>query len=150
MTSPSAVLAALALGLALACGGGAGSGAGAGSSTGGATNPVCAAGTSTGAVQRPQFVRNIPSGQTGWFASPAVADLDHDGNNKLIAGYYSLFVYDPSGRKLAQADGNGSRIYAPFVVTDLDGDGTTEIVCGQGSLVYAYEWKAGGLHVKAG
>jgi hypothetical protein len=153
------VLCALSLGFAIACGGakgggsatspgGGGTGTG-GSSTGGATNPVCVAGISKGPVQRPQFVRNIP-GQTSWFASPVVADLDHDGNNKLIAGYYSLFVYDKTGKKLSQADGNGSRIYAPFVVTDLEGDGIMEIVCGQGSQVWAYEWKGGALHVKAG
>ena len=145
------ILGLLVLGSSLACGGGGGAaGPGGGSSTGGETNPVCAPGTSAGPVQRPQFVRNIASGQTGWFASPVVADLDHDGRSELVAGYYSLFVHDRDGRKLAQADGNGSRIYAPFVLTDLDGDGTTEIVCGQGAQVYAYEWKGGGLHVKAG
>jgi hypothetical protein len=92
----------------------------------------------------------VASGQTGWFASPVVADLDQDGNNELVAGYYSLFVYDTAGRKLAQADGNDSRIYAPFVVADLDGDGTLEIVCGQGRQVYAYEWRQGALQVKPG
>lgn len=48
------------------------------SSTGGQTHPVCAAGTGSGRVQAPEFVRNL-DGQTGWFASPIVADLDHDG-----------------------------------------------------------------------
>lgn len=144
------------LGLSLlACGGGGGGGGSSsgsddgGSSTGGETNPVCAEGTSTGPVQAPQFVRNIP-GQTGWFASPVVADLDGNGQNELIAGYYSLFVYDRNGTQLARANGNGSRIYAPFVVTDLEGDGTREIVCGQGRNVYAYEWWNGTLRVKAG
>jgi len=134
----------------LACGGASSGGHnGGGSSTGGATNPVCVAGTSAGAVQRPQFVRNIP-GQTGWFASPVVVDLNHDGHKKLIAGYYSLFVYDSAGVLLSQADGNGGRIYAPFVVTDLEGDGIYDIICGQGKQVYAYEWRNNALHLKAG
>jgi hypothetical protein len=122
---------------------------GGGSSTGGEINAVCTAGTSSGEVQRPQFVRNI-SGQTSWFASPVVIDLNGDGHNELVAGYYSIFVYDRNGALLSRADGNGSRIYAPFIVTDLEGDGIYEIVCGQGKNVYAYEWRDNALHIKSG
>ena len=35
-------------------------------------------------MRRPEFVRNL-AGQTSWFASPVVADLDGDGENELIA-----------------------------------------------------------------
>lgn len=120
-----------------------------GSSTGGQTNPVCTAGTGSGRVQAPVFVRNL-DGQTGWFASPIVADLDDDGSNELIAAYYTLYVYDDQGRLLDSAPGNGSRIYAPHVVTDLEGDGIFEIACGQGHQLYVYEWYGRSLHVKAG
>ena len=122
---------------------------GSGSSTGGLTNPVCTAGISTGEVQRPVFVRNLP-GQTSWFASPVVADMDGDGSKELITAYYTLYVYDASGRLLDSAPGNGSRIYAPHVVTDLEGDGVYEIVAGQGSEVYAYEWRNKKLIIKPG
>ena len=122
---------------------------GSGSSTGGLTNPVCTAGISTGEVQRPVFVRNLP-GQTSWFASPVVADMDGDGSKELITAYYTLYVYDASGRLLDSAPGNGSRIYAPHVVTDLEGDGIYEIVVGQGSEVYAYEWRNKKLIIKPG
>jgi hypothetical protein len=118
-----------------------------GSATGGLTNPVCVAGASAGAVQAPVFVRNI-RGQTGWYASPVVADLDHDGSNEIVAAYYTLYVYDATGKLLDSAEGNGSRIYAPHVVTDLEGDGITEIVVGQGHEVYAYEWRDRSLHLK--
>ena len=40
--------------------------------------PVCDTGSSGGAVQAPVFVRNL-TGQTSWFASPIIADLDGDG-----------------------------------------------------------------------
>jgi hypothetical protein len=144
--------------LATACSGGSGVATGGnaggvtgGSSTGGETNPVCTAGSSSGAVQRPVFVRNIP-GQTSWYASPVVADLNGNSGRRIIASYYSLYVYDSNGNLLDRADGNGGRIYAPCVVTDLEGDGTTEIVCGQRHQVYAYEWvkTTNKLRIKAG
>jgi len=119
-----------------------------GSSTGGLTNPVCVPGASAGKVQAPVFVRNVPSGETGWFASPIVSDLGEKGAKKIIAAYYTLFVYDANGNLLDQAKGNGSRIYAPHVVTDLEGDGIYDIVVGQGKQVFAYEWVNGGLHLK--
>jgi FG-GAP-like repeat len=112
-----------------------------GSATGGLANPVCTVGTSAGPVHAPVFVRNIPSGETGWFASPVVSDLgDPASGQKIVAAYYTLFVYDASGSLLDSAAGNGSRIYAPHVVTDLEGDGVYEIVVGQGDEVIAYEW----------
>ncbi len=140
---------------ATGCGGGSGSGGSSstgefdGSSTGGERNPVCRVGQSGGEVRRPEFVRNL-AGQTSWLASPVVADLDHDGENELIAAYYSLYAFTPSGNLIDRADGNGSRIYAPHVVVDLEGDGTVEIVCGQGRQVYAYEWRNRQFSVKAG
>ncbi len=121
-----------------------------GSSTGGQTNPVCRAGTSPGGVQAPVFVRNLAA-QTGWFASPAVADLNRDGAKELVVATYSIRVYGADGKLLDSVDGNGKRIYAPHVVADLEGDGTVDIVFGQGSPVYAYEWLPGhGLHLKTG
>jgi hypothetical protein len=127
---------------------GTGSGVG-GSTTGGARNPVCTVATSAGEVQAPSFVRNIP-GQTSWYASPVVQDLDGDGSNELIAGYYSLFVYDSAGELIAEAaDGNG-RIYAPHVVADLEGDGVTDIVFGNDNEVFAYSYSGGQLMLKSG
>jgi len=120
-----------------------------GSSTGGERNPVCSAGQSSGEVSRPEFVRNL-TGQTSWFASPIVADLDDDSENELIAAYYSLYVFSQSGDLIDRVDGNGSRIYAPHVVVDLEGDGTVEIVCGQGRHVYAYEWRNRKFSLKSG
>jgi hypothetical protein len=130
-------------------GGSSGSGNSDGSTTGGHIDPVCAVGTGSGSVQAPLFVRNL-DGQTGWFASPVVADLDNDDTNELIAAYYSVYVYDHQGRLLDSAAGNGSRVYAPHVVTDLEGDGIFEIACGQGHQLYVYEWYGHRLHLKAG
>jgi len=89
-------------------------------------------------------------GQTIWYASPVVADLGGDGKNELIAAYYSIRVFASDGSLLSRADGGGSRVYAPHVVVDLEGDGISEIVYGSGHEVYAYEWRNGGLRLKAG
>ena len=87
------------------CGGGGGgsgaedispTGTSTGSSTGGDRNPLCIAGISDGEVKRPVWVANL-SGQTSWFASPVVADLDDDGENELIAAYCSLYAFTPDG-----------------------------------------------------
>jgi hypothetical protein len=137
------------LSLLLACGSDPANRRGSGSTTGGQTNPVCTAGASDGSVQAPVFVRNV-RGQTGWFASPLVSDLGDGAGRKIVAAYYTLYVYDAAGALLDSAAGNGSRIYAPHVVTDLEGDGTWEIVVGQGRQVFAYEWFGGGLRLKAG
>ncbi|MDD5309857.1 MAG: VCBS repeat-containing protein, partial [Deltaproteobacteria bacterium] len=118
-------------------------------STGGDRNPVCAAGESQGEVQAPLFLYNLP-GETGWFASPVVSDLEGDGANELVVAQYSLFVYDSDGKLLAQAKEGLGRVYAPHVVADLDADGTTEIVVGNDHQVIAYEWLSGTLAVKAG
>jgi hypothetical protein len=132
-----------------ASGGASSGGAGAAPGDGAAPSPSCAPGKSGGAVQKPVFVRNLP-GETSWFASPIVRDLDHDGKNELVAAYYSLFVYDAAGKQLAKASDGKGRIYAPHVVTDLEGDGTTDIVFGNDKNVFAYEWKGRALSLKAG
>jgi hypothetical protein len=100
-------------------------------------------------VQRPQFVRNL-AGQTSWFASPILADINGDGRKELIAAYYSVYVFGSDYTLLAQANGGSGRVYAPHVVADLEGDGIPEIVYGNGHEIYAYEWRNGGLHLKAG
>ena len=120
-----------------------------GSATGGQRNPVCVAGTSSGEVTRPQFLMNL-QGQTSWYASPVVADLDGDGKNELIVAYYSVYVFASDGSLLSRADGGSGRVYAPHVVVDLEGDGIPEIVYGSGHEVYAYEWRNGRLSLKAG
>lgn len=120
-----------------------------GSTTGGTTNPTCRLGSSAGDVQEPVFWKNL-HGQTSWYASPVVTDLDGDGTNELVAAYYSVYVYDASAELMAEMDDGDSRVYAPHVVADLEGDGITEIVFGNGSQVFAYEWRDGAPVMKPG
>src|SRR6267142_865650 len=84
----------IALGAFLACGGddnAAGGGNGDGPPGGGprdgsvledgavAPTETCKSEGGTAGVQQPAFVRNLNAGETGWFASPAIVDLDGDG-----------------------------------------------------------------------
>ena len=57
----------------------------------------CVAQGGTGAVQTPKFVRQIATGETGWFSSPGLVDLDGDGRLEIVAPFYSTFVFDAQG-----------------------------------------------------
>jgi hypothetical protein len=100
-------------------------------------------------VQSPKFVRNIATGETGWFSSPAIVDVTGDGKPEIVAPQYSTFVFDSKGTKLAKGTATMGRVYAPAVVADLDGDGKPEIVVGgNGGTVAAYDYAPGTLTTK--
>jgi hypothetical protein len=40
--------------------------------------------------------------ETGWYSTPAVADLDQDGENEIIAFAYSIVILDAKTGKLSQ------------------------------------------------
>jgi len=111
-----------------------------------APTAACKSEGGTGTVAMPTFVRNIAAGETGWFSSPAVVDLDGDGTKEIVAPLYSTFVFDPKGKQLAKGTATKGRVYAPGVVADLDGDGVKEIVVGgNAGTVAAYNYKNGAL-----
>ena len=101
-------------------------------------------------VRRPQFVRRIPTGETGWFSSPGLADLNGDGKLEIVAPFYSTFVFDAKGHPLAKKTATKGRVYAPEVVTDLEGDGVPDVVVGGTGTVAAYEFRHGRLRLKDG
>jgi hypothetical protein len=128
----------------------AGTGGGGGGDAGsGGSATICDPGESAGEVQEPEFVMNL-EGQTGWYASPVVVDLDGDGSNELVAAYYSIYVFDSEGQLLDRSEEGDGRVYAPHVVADLDGDGFTEIVAGMSNEVWAWQFVSGALEVKPG
>lgn len=105
-------------------------------------------------VQQPVFIKQIKWTGTSWFGSPIVHNLGTN-SPKIIGTFYDIFVWDADGNQLARAPhGPGyphpSRIYAPAVCADLDGDGIYEIVVGSGDVIAAYEWKNNDLVIKSG
>jgi FG-GAP-like repeat/FG-GAP repeat len=112
---------------------------------------LAAADASAAAVAAPRFVKNIETGETGWFSSPGLADLDGDGRKEIVAPFYSTFVFDAKGRLLGKGTATSGRAYAPGVVADLDGDRVKEIVVGgNGGTVAAYTLAGGQLRPKPG
>jgi hypothetical protein len=102
-------------------------------------------------VAKPRFVRNIETGETGWFSSPGIADLDGDGRREIVAPFYSTFVFGANGRLLAKGTATKGRVYAPGVVADLDRDGRREIVVGGNEgTVAAYSFAGGRLMLEPG
>ncbi len=112
---------------------------------------MCMAAGGAAAVSAPTFVRNIRTGETAWYASPAVVDLDGNGTMEIVAPFYSTFVFDAQGRMLGRGQDSRGRVYAPAVVADLERDGVMDIVVGGNEgTVAAYEWRGGMLRAKPG
>ncbi len=81
--------------------------------------------------------------ETGWYSSPAAADLDGDGQVEVVASAYSIFVLDGSTGSLewkmssghdrsAPGAPNVGRTWPGIVLADIDNDGDTEIVTAHG------------------
>jgi uncharacterized repeat protein (TIGR01451 family) len=89
--------------------------------------------------------------ETGWYSSPAVADLDGDGKMEVIGAAYSISVVDgetgelqwrvASGHERSEPEaGNVGRTWPGVVTADLDGDGSLEIVTAHsGGYVSVYD-----------
>jgi uncharacterized repeat protein (TIGR01451 family) len=71
--------------------------------------------------------------ETGWYASPAVADLDQDGKPEVLWGGYTLMAVNGSNGTLKWNGTNTGRLWPGIVVADLDHNGSLEVVTGNGS-----------------
>ena len=89
--------------------------------------------------------------ETGWYSSPAVADLDNDGANEVIGSAYSVVVLNgatgdlkwrvKSGHDRSESDvDNVGRTWPGVVTADVDGDGDFEIITSHsGGYVSVYD-----------
>jgi uncharacterized repeat protein (TIGR01451 family) len=77
--------------------------------------------------------------ETGWYSSPAAADLDNDGQVEVVASAYSIFVLNGSTGSLEWQMSSGhdrsepgtpnvGRTWPGIVLADVDKDGNVEIV----------------------
>jgi VCBS repeat protein len=68
---------------------------------------------------------------TGWYASPAVIDVDRDRHVDVLGGGYRLMAVDGATGALEWTyppSGSPGRMWPDVAVADLDGDGQREIV----------------------
>ncbi len=88
--------------------------------------------------------------ETGWYSSPAVADLDGDGNKEIVASAYSVVVLKgtsgeviwrvDSGKDRTDPPGYSHRTWPGIWITDVDGDRIPEIITAHsGGYVSVYD-----------
>lgn len=85
---------------------------------------------------------------TGWYASPAVADLDKDGKPEVIWGSYDAVALNGENGTEQWRDpnsGNNNRVWPGVVVADLTGNGSLEVVVGRGGDEVTVYNSAGGV-----
>ena len=72
--------------------------------------------------------------ETGWYSSPAAADLDGNGTVEVIGGQYSFTILNGiDGSLVRRVESPGdSRLWPGIVVADLEGNGDLEIVTANG------------------
>jgi hypothetical protein len=73
-----------------------------------------------------------PYCQTGWYSSPAVADIDGDGQPEVVWGAYDVVSLNGATGAVEWRATNGQRAWPGVVIADLTGDGTPEIIVGRG------------------
>jgi uncharacterized repeat protein (TIGR01451 family) len=73
--------------------------------------------------------------ETGWYSSPAVGDLDKDGQTEVFWGGYTLMAVDGASGSIrwARPQGSSARLWPGIVVADLDGNATQEVVTASGN-----------------
>jgi hypothetical protein len=69
--------------------------------------------------------------QTGWYASPALADLDGDGSPEVVWGAYDVVALRASDGALRWRAESSGRVWPSIAIADLDADGALEVVTGR-------------------
>jgi uncharacterized repeat protein (TIGR01451 family) len=77
--------------------------------------------------------------ETGWYASPAVADIDQDGQPEVLWGGYTLMAVNGSNGAVKWHTAQTGRLWPGIVTADLDHNGSLEVVTANGSgLINVY------------
>ncbi|MEZ4313867.1 MAG: VCBS repeat-containing protein [Polyangiaceae bacterium] len=101
------------------------------------SSPSCASADGSRAVQKPELLYQLADRyHEGWLASPAVVDLDLDGQNEvLIAREERILCFDSAGQLKWQFEMDG-RVWSSPVVANFRGDEKLEIAFAARSQIY--------------
>ncbi|HZY43684.1 MAG TPA: VCBS repeat-containing protein, partial [Anaerolineae bacterium] len=86
--------------------------------------------------------------ETGWYASPAVVDVDGDGQVEALWGGYTLMSVNGSSGSIEwnRPKDSSSRLWPGIVVADLDHNGSLEVVTASGNGIISV-YNASGIPV---
>lgn len=77
--------------------------------------------------------------QTGWYSSPAVVDVNGDGQAEVVAGSYDVVVLNGASGAVISRASSLSRVWPDIAVADLNSDGHPDLVVARGDgTVTAY------------
>ncbi len=80
--------------------------------------------------------------ETGWYASPAVADVDLDGVVEVVAGSYSAVILNgETGALKHRMGGDSGRIWPSVIVGNFRGGAELEVLFAEGRRVRMYDWR---------
>ena len=88
-------------------------------------------------VSAPELVHTLPGPGEAWLGSPAIADLEGDGQNEIIVPRYgTMIAYHADGSVKWQFEAAGGRIWASPIVADFRDDGALEVVFAERDHIY--------------
>jgi hypothetical protein len=87
--------------------------------------------------------------ETGWYSSPAVADINSDHIPEVIAGGYTINILKGlDGQVIASFNKGSSRIWSGIILADIDKDGKSEIIAASGGKLLVRDFKGDSLWTK--